>query len=54
MAVKDISFGVEPNQILGLLGPSGAGKTTTFSILTSLIGKTTGSVKIKNVEIDRD
>ena len=38
---------------MGLLGPNGAGKSTTFNILTSLIAKSAGSVKIKDVEIDR-
>ncbi|CAD8134445.1 unnamed protein product [Paramecium octaurelia] len=53
LAVKDITFGVGQNEILGLLGPNGAGKSTTFNILTSLIGKSSGNVKIKDVEIDR-
>ncbi|CAD8050071.1 unnamed protein product [Paramecium sonneborni] len=53
LAVKDITFGVAQNEILGLLGPNGAGKSSTFNILTSLITKSSGSVKIKGVEIDR-
>ena len=33
-AVDDVSFKVEPGEILGFLGPNGAGKTTTMRILT--------------------
>jgi branched-chain amino acid transport system ATP-binding protein len=33
MAVRNVSFSLEPGQVLGLLGPNGAGKTTLFSLL---------------------
>ena len=33
-AVDDVSFRVEPGEILGFLGPNGAGKTTTMRVLT--------------------
>lgn len=45
-ALKDLSFGVEPEKIVGLLGPNGAGKSTAFGIFTSLIAKSGGQVKI--------
>ncbi|KAL4509467.1 hypothetical protein ABPG73_022683 [Tetrahymena malaccensis] len=51
-AIKNNSFGVQNGEILGLLGPNGAGKSTTFNILTSLIPKSQGSVKLKNIEIE--
>jgi len=38
---------------MGLLGPNGAGKSTTFGILTSLIPKTSGSVRMKNIEVNK-
>ncbi len=36
VAVNDVSFGVEPNQIFSLIGPNGAGKTTLFNMLTGV------------------
>ncbi|EAR96798.2 transporter family ABC domain protein (macronuclear) [Tetrahymena thermophila SB210] len=51
-AIKNNSFGVQNGEILGLLGPNGAGKSTTFNILTSLIPKSQGSVKLKNIEVE--
>ncbi len=45
-AVHDMAFAVEPGEIFGLLGPSGAGKTTTQQILIGLIRGWQGSVRI--------
>ncbi len=50
-ALRGISFGVESSQIFGLLGPNGAGKSTIINILTSLISKSDGSVKLNNIPI---
>lgn len=36
-ALKDISFTVQPGELFGLIGPDGAGKTTLFRILTTLV-----------------
>jgi len=36
-----------------LLGPSGAGKTSMFNVLTSLVSKSKGSVKIKDIEVNK-
>ena len=36
-AVKDVSFTVEPGEIVGILGPNGAGKTTLYNLLTGFI-----------------
>ena len=43
-AVSDVSFTVEPGQIIGFLGPNGAGKTTTLRMALGLIKPDTGSV----------
>lgn len=47
-----MSFGVAPGEIFGLLGPNGAGKSTTFNIATAMISRSSGDVKLKNVDID--
>ena len=54
VALKGISLDVEEGEFFGLLGPNGAGKTTTIGIVTSLVTKTSGSVKIFGIDIDQD
>jgi len=44
--VTDVSFTVEPGQIVGFLGPNGAGKTTTLRMALGLIKPDTGTVKL--------
>jgi ABC-2 type transport system ATP-binding protein len=46
IAVDDLSFRVQPGQVLGLLGPNGAGKTTVLRMLMGLISPSTGSIRI--------
>lgn len=45
-AVKDISFHVEPGQVVGFVGPNGAGKTTTISMMLGFIRPTHGTIKL--------
>jgi len=45
-AVQDVSFTIEPGEIVGFLGPNGAGKTTTLKMLTGLIHPSQGTVKV--------
>ncbi|BAU05756.1 ATP-binding cassette domain-containing protein [Fischerella sp. NIES-3754] len=45
-AVNGISFEVQPGEIFGLIGPDGAGKTTTFHILAGVMQATEGTVQI--------
>jgi ABC-2 type transport system ATP-binding protein len=45
-AVQDVSFQIEPGEIVGFLGPNGAGKTTTLKMLTGLIHPSAGVVKV--------
>lgn len=45
-AVRGISFDVQPGEIFGLIGPDGAGKTTTFQILAGVMEATSGEVQI--------
>lgn len=53
-ALKGIDLEVEEGEFFALLGPNGAGKTTAIGIMTSLVNKTTGSVRIFGHDIDRD
>ena len=54
-AVKDISFKVNKNQIIGILGPNGCGKTTTIGMVLGLLKPTSGKALIngKDVETNR-
>jgi branched-chain amino acid transport system ATP-binding protein len=44
MAVSDLSFEVEKNEILGIIGPNGAGKTTVFNLITGFYLPIKGSI----------
>ena len=44
VAVDDVSFALQPGQLLGLLGPHGAGKTTTVSMIAGLVTPDRGQV----------
>lgn len=50
-AVRDVSFQVEPGEILGFLGPSGAGKSTTQKVLNGLYKEYAGSVRVWGKEV---
>lgn len=52
-AVKHISFQVGKGQIFAFLGPNGAGKSTTINILSTLLLKSSGSVCIGGMDLDR-
>lgn len=52
-AVRDISFEVNKGEIFGLLGPNGAGKSTTLEIMETLRTKTSGSVFINGIDLDK-
>ena len=51
-AVKDISFNIRENEILGLLGPNGCGKTTTIGMLLGLLKPTDGEIRIDNMNFE--
>lgn len=46
VAVNDLSFHVERNEILGVSGPNGAGKTTLFDVITGLTPPSAGTVRL--------
>lgn len=53
-AVTDISFYVQPGEILGCLGPNGSGKSTTVKMLTGLLVPTHGEVYFAGAPIKED
>ncbi|MCS6133353.1 ABC transporter ATP-binding protein [Shewanella baltica] len=52
-AVKGISLTVNQGDFFALLGPNGAGKSTTIGIISSLVQKSSGSVKVFDYDIDK-
>ncbi len=50
-AVDNISFSIEPGQVLGYLGPNGSGKSTTVKVITGLLQPTSGEVLANGVNI---
>ena len=53
-AVSDLSFSVQPGEVLGFLGPNGAGKSTTMKMITGFLTPTSGSVKIFGKDVLAD
>ena len=53
-ALKGVNLEVKKGDFFALLGPNGAGKSTIIGILTSLVNKSSGSVKIFDVDIDKN
>ena len=51
-AVKNISFEVNQNEIIGILGPNGCGKTTTIGMILGLLKPTNGKVLLDGSEIE--
>jgi ABC-2 type transport system ATP-binding protein len=52
LAVNNISFTLEKNKTLGLLGPNGCGKTTSIGMMLGLITPSSGEVLINNQNVD--
>ena len=53
-ALKDISLQVNRNELFGLIGPDGAGKTTLMRILTTLLLPDTGEAKMDGLNVVKD
>ncbi|MGJ8525561.1 putative ABC transporter ATP-binding protein YadG [Halomonadaceae bacterium LMG 33818] len=53
-ALKGIDLDVAAGDFFALLGPNGAGKSTTLGIVSSMVNKTSGTVKIFGIDIDKD
>jgi ABC-2 type transport system ATP-binding protein len=50
-AIQDVTFSVEPGEILGFLGPNGAGKTTTMRILAGYLPADEGTARVAGFEV---
>ena len=53
-AVREVTFRLEPGQVLGYLGPNGSGKSTTVKVLTGLLQPTRGQVLFGGQDIQSD
>ena len=49
--IQDVTFSVEPGEIVGFLGPNGAGKTTTMRILAGYLPATSGTARIAGYDV---
>tara|TARA_Y100001935_G_scaffold255238_1_gene267254 strand:- start:1725 stop:2453 length:729 start_codon:yes stop_codon:yes gene_type:complete len=52
-AIKDLSFKVNEDEIIGILGPNGCGKTTTIGMILGLLKPTKGKILINGEEIEK-
>lgn len=53
-AVNDVSFSVGHGELFGLIGPDGAGKTSIFRILTTLLSPDSGSANVMGLDVGKD
>lgn len=53
-ALEDVSFSVEPGELFGLIGPDGAGKTSLFKILVTLLLPGSGKASVEGLDVVSD
>ena len=51
LALDGLDLSVAPNEIIGLIGPNGSGKTTFFNVITGIYGADAGSVTFDGADI---
>ena len=54
VAVEDVSFALEPGELVGLVGHNGAGKTTTLKMLTGQLVPTAGAIHVGGIDVGAD
>jgi len=54
LAVKNVNFKINENEIIGLLGPNGCGKTTTIAMILGLLKPTSGEILINGFNIEKN
>lgn len=53
-AVRDLTLDVNDGQVFGLIGPDGAGKTTTLRVISTAMAPTAGRVTVGDIDVTRD
>tara|TARA_Y200000002_G_scaffold279080_1_gene233176 strand:- start:203 stop:439 length:237 start_codon:yes stop_codon:yes gene_type:complete len=53
-AVRGINFKINQNEIVGLLGPNGCGKTTTIGMILGLLKPTDGQILINGMDMEKN
>ncbi len=53
-AIRDVTFEVQPGEIMGFLGPNGAGKTTSMRILSGFLPATSGRARIAGFDVNEN
>lgn len=51
-AVNQVSFSIQPGEIVGFLGPNGAGKSTTMKMITGYLPSDSGSIEVCGIPVD--
>ena len=54
VAVHDLTFTIQPGEMVGYIGPNGAGKSTTIKMLTGILVPTGGRVRVAGLDPSRD
>jgi len=51
VALRDVSFAIEPGELLAIIGPNGAGKSTCFNVISGQLRASSGTVRLAGQDI---